>query len=113
MLGSPQSLCSAPHPARRGIPQPSVDRSFGHRRQAGKRHGQLALVVALIDELAGERIDIVRYDEDPQVMIPNALQPAEVSEVILCRMMGRAIVLVQEDQLSLAIGKRGQKYLSE
>ena len=62
----------------------------------------------IIDELAGERIDIVRWDEDPQTMIPNSLQPAEVDEVILCQMMGRAIVLVREDQLSLAIGKRGQ-----
>jgi N utilization substance protein A len=62
----------------------------------------------VIDELAGERIDIVRFDEDPQVMIPNSLQPADVDEVILCQMMGRAIVLVGEDQLSLAIGKRGQ-----
>ena len=43
-----------------------------------------------------------------QVLIPNALQPAEVEEVILCQMLGRAIVLVQEDQLSLAIGRRGQ-----
>jgi N utilization substance protein A len=43
-----------------------------------------------------------------QVLIPNALQPAEVEEVILCQMLGRAIVLVREDQLSLAIGKRGQ-----
>jgi N utilization substance protein A len=42
------------------------------------------------------------------VLIPNALQPAEVEEVILCQMLGRAIVLVQEDQLSLAIGRRGQ-----
>ncbi len=62
----------------------------------------------IIEELGGERIDIVRYDKDPQVMIPNALQPAKVDEVILCQMMGRAIVLVAEDQLSLAIGKRGQ-----
>jgi N utilization substance protein A len=62
----------------------------------------------IVDELNGERIDIVRYDQDPQVMIPNALQPAQVSEVILCQMLGRAIVLVQEDQLSLAIGRRGQ-----
>jgi N utilization substance protein A len=62
----------------------------------------------VIDELAGERIDIVRFDEDPQVMIPNSLQPADVDEVILCQMMGRAIVLVGDDQLSLAIGKRGQ-----
>ncbi len=65
-------------------------------------------IKSVIDELSGERIDIVRYDEDPQIMIPNSLQPAEVDEVILCRMMGRAIVLVREDQLSLAIGKRGQ-----
>jgi N utilization substance protein A len=65
-------------------------------------------IKVVIDELAGERIDIVRFDEDPQVLIPNSLQPAEVDEVILCQMMGRAIVLVREDQLSLAIGKRGQ-----
>ena len=62
----------------------------------------------IVDELAGERIDIVRYNDDLQVLIPNALQPAEVEEVILCQMLGRAIVLVREDQLSLAIGRRGQ-----
>ena len=65
-------------------------------------------IKVVIDELAGERIDIVRFDEDPLILIPNALQPAEVDEVILCQMMGRAIVLVRDDQLSLAIGKRGQ-----
>ncbi len=65
-------------------------------------------IKTIIDELAGERIDIVRYDEDPQVLIRNSLMPAEIDEVILCRMMGRAIVLVRDDQLSLAIGKRGQ-----
>ena len=65
-------------------------------------------IKVIIDELAGERIDIVRFDEEPMEMIPNALQPAEVDEVILCQKMGRAIVLVREDQLSLAIGKRGQ-----
>lgn len=62
----------------------------------------------IVDELSGERIDIVRFNEDMQVLIPNSLQPAEVDEVILCKMMGRAIVLVNEDQLSLAIGRRGQ-----
>ena len=71
----------------------------------GVRGNRIKMV---IDELAGERIDIVRYDEDTQIMIPNALQPAEVDEVILCQMMGRAIVWVRDDQLSLAIGKRGQ-----
>ena len=62
----------------------------------------------IVDELGGERIDIVRYSDDMQALIPNALQPAEVEEVILCQMLGRAIVLVREDQLSLAIGRRGQ-----
>ena len=62
----------------------------------------------IVDELAGERIDIVRWDEDPEILIPNALQPASVDQVLLCDMIGRAIVLVPEDQLSLAIGRRGQ-----
>jgi N utilization substance protein A len=62
----------------------------------------------IVDELAGERIDIVRWDDNLEVLIPNALQPAEVEQVILCKMLGRAIVLVREDQLSLAIGRRGQ-----
>jgi N utilization substance protein A len=62
----------------------------------------------IVDELSGERVDIVRHSDDMQVMIPNALQPAEVEEVILCKALGRAIVLVREDQLSLAIGRRGQ-----
>ena len=62
----------------------------------------------IVEELGGERIDIVRWSDDLQVLVPNALQPAEVDEVILCQMLGRGIVLVQEDQLSLAIGRRGQ-----
>ena len=62
----------------------------------------------IIDELNGERIDIVRWNDSLQVMIPNALQPANIEEVFLYSRLGRAIVLVQEDQLSLAIGRRGQ-----
>jgi N utilization substance protein A len=62
----------------------------------------------IVDELGGERIDIVRWNESLQVLIPNALQPAEIEEVMLCQLPGRAIVLVREDQLSLAIGRRGQ-----
>ncbi len=62
----------------------------------------------IVDELGGERIDIVRWNDSLQVMIPNALQPAEIEEVFLYPRPGRAIVLVQEDQLSLAIGRRGQ-----
>ncbi|MBM80835.1 MAG: transcription termination factor NusA [Planctomycetaceae bacterium] len=62
----------------------------------------------IVDELAGERIDIVRWNDSLQVLVPNSMQPAEVEDVILCPMLGRVIVLVREDQLSLAIGKRGQ-----
>ncbi len=62
----------------------------------------------IVDELAGERIDIVRWNDSLQVLVPNALQPAETEDVILCPMLGRVIVLVKDDQLSLAIGKRGQ-----
>jgi len=62
----------------------------------------------IVDELAGERIDIVRWNDSLQVLVPNALQPAEVEDVILCPMLGRVIVLVKNDQLSLAIGRRGQ-----
>lgn len=62
----------------------------------------------ITSELAGERIDIVRWSDDPLVLIPNALQPAEAEQVLLCDMIGRAIVLVREDQLSQAIGRHGQ-----
>lgn len=62
----------------------------------------------IVEELNGERIDIVRFNEALQVMIPNALQPAQIDEVFLYSRLGRAIVLVREDQLSLAIGRRGQ-----
>jgi N utilization substance protein A len=62
----------------------------------------------IVDELGGERIDIVRWNESLQVLIPNSLQPAEIDEVMLCHLLGRAIVLVRDDQLSLAIGRRGQ-----
>lgn len=62
----------------------------------------------ITSELAGERIDIVRWSDDPMVLIPSSLQPAEVDQVLLCDMIGRAIVLVKDDQLSQAIGKYGQ-----
>jgi len=63
---------------------------------------------SVVDELASERIDIVRWNDSLQVLVPNALQPAEVEDVILCPQLGKVIVLVREDQLSLAIGKKGQ-----
>ena len=62
----------------------------------------------VVDELSGERIDVVPWSNDMLVFIPRALQPAAVDEVILCAMLGRAIVLVQKDQRSLAIGRKGQ-----
>ncbi len=62
----------------------------------------------IVDELGGEKIDIVRWNESSQVLITNSLKPAEVKEVFLCFELGRATVIVDEDQLSLAIGKRGQ-----
>src|SRR5882757_6308548 len=62
----------------------------------------------IVDELGGEKIDIVRWNESSQILISNALKPAEVAEVALCFELGRATVVVNEDQLSLAIGKRGQ-----
>ena len=62
----------------------------------------------IVDELGGEKIDIVRWNESSQILISNALKPAEVKETFLCFEQGRATVIVDEDQLSLAIGKRGQ-----
>ncbi len=62
----------------------------------------------IVDELNGEKIDIVRWNESSQILIGNALKPAEVAEISLCLELGRATVVVREDQLSLAIGKRGQ-----
>jgi N utilization substance protein A len=61
-----------------------------------------------VDELGGEKIDIVRWSDSSQVLIANALMPAKVSEIAICFELGRATVVVTEDQLSLAIGKHGQ-----
>lgn len=62
----------------------------------------------IVDELGGEKIDIVRWNDSSQLLIQNALKPAEVVEISLCFELGRATVVVNDDQLSLAIGKRGQ-----
>jgi len=62
----------------------------------------------IVDELGGEKIDIVRWNESSQVLITNALKPAEIVETSLNFELNRATVVVNEDQLSLAIGKRGQ-----
>lgn len=62
----------------------------------------------VVEELGGEKIDIVRWNESSQILISNALKPAEVQDISLCFELGRATVVVPEEQLSLAIGKRGQ-----
>ncbi len=62
----------------------------------------------IVEELNNEKIDIVRWNESSQILIANALKPAEVQETALCFELGKATVVVAEDQLSLAIGKRGQ-----
>jgi N utilization substance protein A len=62
----------------------------------------------IVDELCGEKIDIVRWNESSQVLITNSLMPAQVTEIALCFELGRATVVVDEEQLSLAIGKHGQ-----
>ncbi len=62
----------------------------------------------IVDELGGEKIDIVRWNDSSQILVANALMPAKVSEIALCFELGRATVVVEEDQLSLAIGKHGQ-----
>ena len=62
----------------------------------------------VVDELGGEKIDIVRWNDSSQVLVSNALMPAKVSEIALCFELGRATVVVEEEQLSLAIGKHGQ-----
>jgi transcription termination/antitermination protein NusA len=62
----------------------------------------------IVDELGGEKIDIVRWNESSQILITNALKPAEIVETSLNFELNRATVVVNDDQLSLAIGKRGQ-----
>jgi N utilization substance protein A len=65
-------------------------------------------VQAVVSELAGEKIDIIPWSPDAPTFIVNALQPAEVSKVVLDEEDERIEVVVPDDQLSLAIGRRGQ-----
>ncbi|MFP4209809.1 MAG: transcription termination factor NusA, partial [Alkalispirochaeta sp.] len=65
-------------------------------------------IQAIVRELEGEKIDILKYDPDPRILIKNALSPAEVTNVIVLDEARRqALAIVPEDQLSLAIGKQG------
>jgi transcription termination/antitermination protein NusA len=65
-------------------------------------------IQTIISELGGERIDMVKYDDDPAKFVANALSPAKVLSVDLQPQERKALVKVLPDQLSLAIGKKGQ-----
>jgi N utilization substance protein A len=65
-------------------------------------------VQAVVNELQGEKIDIIPWNEDAPTFLVNALQPAEVSKVVLDEEAERIEVVVPDEQLSLAIGRRGQ-----
>ncbi len=67
-----------------------------------------ARVRMVVNELRGEKIDIVPYSEDPKDFVMKALSPAKVNEVIVDEEAGSAVVIVPDYQLSLAIGKEGQ-----
>ena len=67
-----------------------------------------ARIQTIIQELGGEKVDIIQYDEDPVKFITNALSPAKVIKVDLHAEDKKATVMVAEDQLSLAIGRGGQ-----
>jgi N utilization substance protein A len=65
-------------------------------------------VQAVVGELQGEKIDIIPWSSDPATFVVNALAPAEVSKVVMDEEQRRIEVVVPDDQLSLAIGRRGQ-----
>src|SRR5208282_6613997 len=65
-------------------------------------------VQAVVQELRGEKIDIVPFDDDPARFVCSALQPAEVSRVVIDEANHAMEIIVPDDQLSLAIGRRGQ-----
>jgi len=67
-----------------------------------------ARVQAVVNELQGEKVDIIQWSQDAATFIVNALAPAEVSKVVLDEDSARIEVVVPETQLSLAIGRRGQ-----
>lgn len=65
-------------------------------------------VKTIVDELGGEKIDIVVWNKDPRIFIANSLSPAETSSVYVNQKEKSAVAFIKEDQLSLAIGKEGQ-----
>lgn len=67
-----------------------------------------ARVNSIVEELQGEKIDIINFDKDIKVFISNALSPADIIDVIVNEKNKQSLVVVSSDQLSLAIGKEGQ-----
>ena len=65
-------------------------------------------VQAVVDELRGEKIDVIPWSDDPIMFVANSLQPARVSRVTLYEEDRSAVVVVPDNQLSLAIGREGQ-----
>jgi len=83
-------------------PDPDIDPVGSCVGQKGQR------VQAIVDELKGEKIDVVEWSEDPVVYVSNALSPSKVIKVIVDEDEKATTVIVPDYQLSLAIGKRGQ-----
>lgn len=67
-----------------------------------------ARVNSIVEELKGEKIDIINYDKNIQTFITNALSPAEIVDCLINEKKKKSLVVVRDDQLSLAIGKEGQ-----
>ncbi len=65
-------------------------------------------VQAVLSEIGNEKIDIILWDEDPEIYIANALSPAKIEDIKIDKKAKEAVVYVASDQLSLAIGKNGQ-----
>ncbi|WBX79540.1 transcription termination factor NusA [Virgibacillus salarius] len=83
-------------------PDPEIDPVGSCVGQKGQR------VQAIVNELKGEKIDVVEWSEDPTVYVSNALSPSKVVEVLVNEEEKATTVIVPDYQLSLAIGKRGQ-----
>lgn len=66
-----------------------------------------ARIKNIIEQLGGEHMDVVRWNASPEVFVKEALQPAQVDEVLLFQQLGRATALVRQDELKKAIGKEG------
>ena len=96
---------------RSGLPRQDRCDLEGFVHRSGRRlrrHARPARVQAVVNELQGEKVDIIQWNPDAATFIVNALAPAEVSKVVLDEDANRIEVVVPEAQLSLAIGRRGQ-----